>query len=161
VSAYTVSKVVIDALMTAALRWSEETPGGLGYYWFGGGRRVESAAATPIGQMLWYTNWYHADGWFKDAEWFDSEVDEVPDEPVYEYDPLPGDPAPLVVLRLIDNYVYQTGGEPEDWRPTEAFGFVDMLRRVAIGKLPGYADLPWCFAEDDRDIFQRDAGDRR
>lgn len=102
--------------------------------------------------MLWHANWYHADGWVTDADW--AESDGVPAEPVYEYEPLPGVPAPLVVLRLIDNYVYQTAGEPEEWRPTEAFGFVHALQGVAIDRLLRDSDLPWTLVEDDRDSVQ-------
>lgn len=106
--------------------------------------------------MLWHANWYHADGWVTDTDW--AESDGVAAEPVYEYEPLPGVPDPLVVLRLIDNYVYQTAGEPEEWRPTEAFGFVHALRGVAIGRLLHDSDLPWTVGEDDRDIFLRYGG---
>ena len=154
-SRYTVDKSVIDALVTAAVRWSEETPGGFSYHWHRGSRRVEATAATAVGQMLWHANWYAAGAWVEDAEWAKDKVEDVPDEPAYEYDPLPGFPAPLVVLRLIDNYVYQTAGEPEEWRPSEPFGFVYALRNHAIGLLPGYKDLPWSIGPDGRDIFLR------
>jgi hypothetical protein len=54
---YFVDKAVIDALVTAAVRWSEETPGDFSDHWHHGSRRVNTAAATTIGQMLWYANW--------------------------------------------------------------------------------------------------------
>jgi hypothetical protein len=153
VSSYTVDKTVIDALLTAAVRWSEDSPVGFSYHWYEGDGRVDAGTATAVGQMLWHANWYHADGWVKATD----QVEDVP-EPVYVYEPLPGVPAPLVVLRLIDNYTYQTAGEPEEWRPTEPFGFVHALRGAAISRLPGYGDLPWTLGEADRDIYLRLGG---
>jgi hypothetical protein len=158
VSTYTVDKAVIDALLTAAVRWSEESAAGFSYHWHYGARQVDAENATAVGQILWHANWYHADGWVNDAEWAKDEIDDVPGEPVYEFEPLPGVPAPLVVLRLIDNYTYQTAGEPEEWRPTEPFGFVHALRGQAIVRLPGYKDLPWTIGPDDRDIYLRLGG---
>ena len=146
------SKAVIDALVTAAVRWSDETPGGNSYHWHYGARRIDPGTATAIGQMLWHANWYMAEGAAKGL------VEGVPDEPVYEYQPLPGVPAPLVVLRLIEDYVYQTAAEPEEWWPTEAFGFVHALRGRAIQRLPGYKDLPGTIGEQDRDIYLRFGG---
>jgi hypothetical protein len=157
VSSYTVNKAVIDALLTAAVRWSEDSPVGFSYHWHDGDGRVDAGTATAVGQLLWHANWYHADGWVKDAEWARDQVEDVP-EPVYEYEPLPGVPAPLVVLRLIDNYTYQTAGEPDEWRPTEPFGFVHALSRAAISRLPGYGDLPWTLGDEDRDIYLRPGG---
>lgn len=147
-----VSKAVIDALVTAAVRWSDETPGGTSYHWHYGARRIDPGTATAIGQMLWHANWYRAEGAAKGL------VEGVPDEPVYEYQPLPGVPAPLVVLRLIEDYVYQTADEPEEWRPSEAFGFVHALRGEAIRRLPGYRDLPSTIGEQDRDVYLRLGG---
>ena len=152
-SAYIVSKAVIDALVTAAVRWAEESPVGFKYYWHRGGRRVDAGTAAAVGQMLWHANWYRVDGWVNDADRARDHVADVADEPVYAYEPLPGVPAPLVVLRLIDNYVYQTAGEPEEWRRTEPFGFVDVLAGWAISRLPGYDTLPWTIGEQDRNIF--------
>jgi hypothetical protein len=156
VSSYTVSKAVIDALVTAAVKWAQDSAGGFRYHWQNGAVQVNGATATPIGQMLWHANWYHADGWVTDTDW--AESDGVAAESVYEYVPLPGVPDPLLVLHLIDNYVYQTAGEPEEWRPTEAFGFVHALQGVAIGRLLHDSDLPWTLGEQDRDIFLRYGG---
>lgn len=156
VGAHMVSKTTIDAMMTAAVRWSEETPGGSRYYWHDGSRSIDASSATAIGQMLWSANWYRAGGWLKEADWATEEdLAEIPEEPTYEYEPLPGEPEALVVLRVIANYSYQTSGEPEEWRPSEPFGFIHALQSRAIGRLPGYADLPWGLGDNDRDIFQR------
>lgn len=151
-----VSKTTIDAMMTAAVRWAEETPGGVRYYWHHGSRSIDASSATAIGQMLWYANWYHAEGWFKEADWATEEdLAEVPEEPTYAYEPLPGEPDALVILGVIANYSYQTSGEPEGWRPSEPFGFIHALQNRAIARLPGFADLPWGLGNNDRDIFQR------
>lgn len=152
-SSYTVAKAVIDALVTAAVKWAEDVPGGFRYHWNHGAGQVNAATATQVGQMLWRANWKHAEGWALEAVRVESE--QVPPKPVFKYEPLPGVPDPLIVLRLIENYVYQTADEPEQWRPTEAFGFVHALQSAAIGRLLRETELPWTLGENKRDVFLR------
>ncbi len=145
------SRTTIDALVTAAIKWTDDTDA-FRYYWRGGVGRVTPETATSVGQMLWSANWYHADGWVEDTDW--AERGGVP-EPVYAYEALPGVPDPAIVLRVISNYVYQTAGHPDDWRPSEPFGFVYALQVVAIERLLHDVDLPWGIGDDDRDLFRR------
>ena len=94
-------------------------------------------------------------GWLREADWAtEADLADIAEEPSYVYDPLPGEPNALVILRVIADYSYQTAGEPEQWRPSEPFGFIHALQNRAVERLPGFADLPWGLDDDgDRDIF--------
>ena len=49
---------------------------------------------------------------------------------------------PVQILKLISHYEYQAC-EAEDWTGSEAATLCDILRRKAIGMLPGYDNAPW------------------
>jgi hypothetical protein len=144
-SANFVPKAHIDALVTAALTWGYLEPG---EFWFrrAGTRMIRKVSwehATEVGEMLWRYNWDVTEG----------PVDPTVPMPVYEFERYPGEPDPVVVLKAIDYYVYQTGDEPEEYEFSEAAGFMDYLRGVAGSKLPGYDKAP--YGIEDREAFRR------
>jgi len=49
---------------------------------------------------------------------------------------------PVVILKAIDCYEYQTCEHPE-WEQSEAHAFCQALRKRMISMLPGYEDAPW------------------
>ena len=61
-SSHPVAKTVVDALVTAAAKWSQDVPGVLRYHWQHGAGHVDAMTAAPGGQMLCHPNWHHADG---------------------------------------------------------------------------------------------------
>lgn len=173
-SAFIVSKEHIDALVQAALaNKSPQYPGdccgsGMSYYWpeveygptgrelvHGGFDNYEDWQAamqaayhdcrqdspSRLGQMLWGENHRSVNARYQE--------DDI--EPLYEYAPLPGVVNPVVVLKAIDCYEYQTC-EHEDWEASEAHKFCETLRGKMIGWLPGYDDAPWGI--DDRHAFE-------
>ena len=52
------------------------------------------------------------------------------------------DDAPVVVLKSIACYEYQTCEHPT-WKESAAFEFCEMLRHHTIALLPGWEDAPW------------------
>jgi hypothetical protein len=62
--------------------------------------------ATDIGAMLWRYNYDVTEGWVDPPEvrW-----------PGYQFERYPGEPNPVVVLKPIDFYGYQTADDPETY----------------------------------------------
>jgi len=145
VSATFLPKAHIDALVTAALHWAE--PDGFRYRRLMTMRMLTLTAANAdrVGGMLWRANYDHTEGWAPPEE------RRVAEMPTYAFEPLPGVPDPVVVLRAISCYRYQTAGDPEDFEVTEAYGFLDWLTQTAVHHLPGWGSLPWVI--EDRDVF--------
>ena len=139
-----VSKHTIDALVTSALTWGGVEPGVFLFRPVGTMqmRRLGRRQADEVGGMLWRQNWETAEAW----------LDGV-DAPVYEFEPYPGTPDPLVVLKTISDYEYQTETDPEIWDVSEAAGFTRYLRSSAETRLAGWSDAPWGL--DDRTAFAR------
>lgn len=58
----------------------------------------------------------------------------------------PDSHAPVVLLKAIDCYEYQSCEHP-DWEKSEAHAICDALRDRLIGQLPGYDEAPWGIEE--------------
>jgi hypothetical protein len=144
-SANFVPKDTIDALVTAALTWGYVRPGEFMFRPLRTRmmRTVTWDDATAVGEMLWRQNWNVTEGW----------VDPSVDMPEYVFERYAGEPDPVVILKTISYYGYQTGDEPEDYEGSEAAGFLYYLSGVAASKLPGYDDAP--FGIYDREAFTR------
>jgi hypothetical protein len=164
----------IDALLTAALRL-RKNGAPLCWYWpnlddearsltyqagepWGPGaielandrRRVLTRqSAGRVGAMLLAQNRYSVD--FRYAE-------EEAEEP-YLFNELPGKIDPLIVLKALAGYEYQSCETP-DWEESEAFTFCLALRLLCINELPGY-DAAKGWSIDDRSIFVKAAGRSR
>ena len=144
-SANLLPKVHIDALVTAALHWAD--PDGFRY------RRLltmrmltlTTANADQVGEMLWRANYDNTEGWALPEE------RSVVEMPAYTFERLSGHPDPVVVLKAISCYRYQTAGDPEDFEGTEVCGFLDRLTAAAIRQLPGWDEAPWYI--EGRDVF--------
>jgi hypothetical protein len=154
VSANLVAKTVIDLLVTAAAKWPSAAGTPFSYYWIRtGGRDVTLKTADRVGQMLWLHNWEITEGWVERDE------RSVPDPPEYVWEPLAGAPDPLLVLRQISYYQYQSvGDEVEGWLLGEPSAFLRALQSHAQGLLPGMSDLPWGVGDGQRDLFLRFGG---
>ena len=148
-SANFVDKTVIDLLLTAARKWPDGNEPWFYYWCRDGSHPVTDETADAVGRMLWGANWDATEGWaYEDGGETESPV------PAYRYAELPGVPDPLVVLRAISYYGYQTAGdEVEEWLLSEPSAFLDRLAHTAWHKLPGMADVPWGFDDSHRDIF--------
>lgn len=163
-SAYIVGKTHIDAMLTAGLhspwsgygplRWfdaeepdgdcfAEGEPWGPGSIRWTNEHRQELTRETAgrVGAMLWAENRRSVNHRYAEDEW---------EEP-YEFHPLAGPPDPLVVLKAISCYEYQSC-EHLGWLKSEARRFCEVLRGRAIGALPGYEDAPG-WEVHDRDVF--------
>ncbi len=95
-------------------------------------RELTSETASIVGMMLVAQN-------YASVNYRYAEKDE---EPIYRYKPLAGYPNPVIVLKAIDCYEYQSCETP-DWEETEAHAFCQSLRKRMIHHLPGYDDAPW------------------
>lgn len=140
-SQHLVSKDTIDALVTAALTWGPEPD----EFWYRpiGTRRLRKVGlnqATETGEMLWRKNW-------EMAEWAETGAE----YPTYEFEAYPGTPDPVVILKTIAYYEYQTSDVGEIWESSEAAGFMRWLRSDAIVQLAGWEEAPWGI--DDREAF--------
>lgn len=155
-SAFVVDKTHIDALVTAGLsgprrygdmRWlwpelsaeDERDAYEAGQPW--GPRAVELAqerthfltdeTAGRVGAMLWAENRASVNHRYDEDEW----------EPPYEFKRLGGTVDPVIVLKAIACYEYQSCEHP-DWERSEAHTFVRALEAKMIRSLPGYDDAP-------------------
>jgi len=154
-----VERAHIDALLTAAVKWGEREPEYARFSFCGerpdgdGGVPRSPASlttenASELGREIWL---FH----FEMCGWWDEEEEEIPDTDEvagYTFDPLPGDPDPLVILRSVSFYEYQTAPEElEEWSDTNTYRFLQYLRSAAIERLPGLGRVPWGIS--DRDVF--------
>ncbi len=114
-SAFLVSKRLIDLLVTAV---------GVG--------RGDRAASTQLGQRLWEENQKSLGARYHDNDPL----------PPYEFTPFEGSIDPVVVLKQIDCYEYQSC-EHDGWISSKAREFCTELRDTMIGQLPGYDEAPW------------------
>jgi hypothetical protein len=153
-SAFVVSTVHIDAMLTAGLRFGPPSGARL-MTWFwpaldaasdrGGWtsaqllrqarerrRELTTQTAGRVGAMLLAENRRSVDHRYDEQEW---------EEP-YLFTPLSGVPDPVIVLKAIACYRYQACEHP-GWPSSEAAAFCDALQTRAIGCLPGYAAAPW------------------
>ena len=151
-SAFEVSAVHIDALVSAALRgtrhghltWyhgeiphtapGEMLPGGDDYLTALASTRREVIRdnAETWGAALLAENRRSVNHRYDESEW----------EAAYSFTEIRGDLDPVAILAAIDCYEYQSCEHPE-WQSSEAHAFCAALRNLMIHKLPGYADAPW------------------
>lgn len=120
-SAFIVSKLHIDFLITAAVGW----------------KALEIEEADKTGAMLWREN-------YKSVNYRYQERDRCPKYTLTPFDatsPLCKN-LPINVLSCIACLEYQSCEHP-GWARSEAKRFLSELRDVAIRQLPGYADAPW------------------
>ena len=153
-SAWIVDRAHIDLMVTAGLDFSGQHLS-LRWWWDNPLRSDELTPlnADAVGRMLWAENLasvaarYPAD---KSGERPGPSGFRDEDVESYRFDSIPGRIDPVVVLKSIDCYEYQSC-EHKGWRTSEAHAFCDALRKAAIGRLTGYGDAPWGF--DDRRLF--------
>lgn len=139
-----VSKTEIDLLLTAALHWGNPNFSYRLYIWAPNkmfGRTLTPENADEVGGVLWREN-------FLKAEW-----DQDPENaPSYTFERLPGTPTPVVVLKAIAHYSYQSeGDQPDEWVTSEPYAFLETLKNHAISHLPQWDDVPWGI--ENRDIL--------
>ncbi|SEC27651.1 hypothetical protein SAMN04489844_1997 [Nocardioides exalbidus] len=170
-----ISKTHVDALITAARRWSSSTLALELPAHVADELALTDEDADRAGFTLLITNWNtavlggdpeqgHVDE--DEIEWMEQEyIDDGFAKPTaYAFDELPGSPAPERVLRLIASYRYQSDWEGEGLR--HAAGIIDALEAAArhqlggrsaadLTEMPGFQDTPWLPGEDDRDLFLR------
>lgn len=161
-SAFVVSTVHIDAMLTAGLRLpTAYVSSPLLWFWptidaasdpgswtsdelqrqaMERRHRLTEQTAGQVGAMLLAENRRSVDHRYNEQEW---------EEP-YLFTALPGRPDPVVVLKAIACYRYQSCEHP-GWPSSEAYAFCDALRERAINCLPGYAAAPWEI--DDAHVF--------
>jgi hypothetical protein len=120
-SAWIVSKKHIDLLVTAALSAKYMTPAG-------GDERQPS----ELGLMLWVENHKSVNSRYSETR--------MPEG--YKFTRFPGKIDPIVVLKQIACYEYQSC-EHDTWKTSEAFKFCQALTTEMINALPGYSEAPW------------------
>src|SRR5581483_9476890 len=112
---------------------------------------VTRTNASDVGQMLWTENHKSLRHRYTDA-------DESWPAEQYDFAEIHGRLDPVVVLKAIDCYEYQSCEHPE-WEESAAYSLCDALRRVAIARLPGYESAPWGL--DEESLVTRDEIERR
>lgn len=156
-SAFVVGKEHIDLLITAGivltrpygpLRWNTSADEN---EWKP--NQLDHENAADIGRMLWLENYASVDRLYGD--------DELPG-PVgltfdkvskYVFRAVNGSLDPVVVLKAIDCYEYQSCEHP-GWKTSQARRFCDSLRRACISKLKGYDEAPWEFSDRNHFLMQ-------
>lgn len=156
-SAWIVDKAHIDLLITAGLvlsrphgplRWNESSDENV---WKSRELRQENAA--DIGRMLWLENYASVDRLYGDEDELPGPVGLTFDKVgKYVFRPINGTLDPVVVLKAIDCYEYQSCEHP-GWKTSEARRFCQSLQSTCIGRLKGYDDAPWGF--EDRNYFTK------
>lgn len=156
-SAWIVSKEHVDLLVTAGLmfpqhgnlRWSTEPDTHKP-------TELERENATDAVRMLWLENFAsvdHAYGDEDDRELPGADVT-LPQIQRAVFRPINGTLDPVVVLKALQSYEYQSCEHP-GWSKSQARRFCEALREAAIDRLPGYDEAPWGF--DDRNYFTKAA----
>lgn len=160
-SAFQVSTHHIDAMITAGLRWAPVNDS-LRWYWPDLGEQPDLAAisvdelrrmsrreaelstgtAGRVGAMLLAENRRSVNHRYREDEL---------EEP-YLYTPIIGVPHPVIVLKAIRCYEYQTCEHPA-WRYSEAYAFCQALLSRALHQFPGSDAAPWGI--ETRDVFPR------
>lgn len=158
-SAYEVGKVHIDAMITAGMVWGmphrhdgpirwmvrvEDHPdysrafqpgepwGPLASKVYEDSRReLTRETAGTVGALLMAENRRSVDFRYDESEL----------EQPYVYKELQGTPDPVLILKAISCFEYQSCETP-DWPKSEAFAFCRALEQRAISNLPGYRDAP-------------------
>src|SRR5262249_54372168 len=105
-------------------------------------RELTRQTVGRVGAMLLAENRRSVDHRYNEQEW----------EQPYLFTELPGRPDPVVVLKPVACYRYQSCEHP-DWRTSDAAAFCDALQDRATRCLPGYATAPWEI--DDTQVFTR------
>lgn len=134
-SAFVVTKQHIDAMVTGGL----PRPGETG--WIRWSDPVDPArthvlnrdTADRAGALLWQENRVSVNHRYHDGD----EIDVL-----YAFQRHGQNP--VVVLKLIDCYEYQSCEHP-GWKESQAKRLCDQLRKQVISKLPGYDEAPWGF----------------
>ena len=130
-SAFVVRKRHIDVLITAGIVFKRD--GGL--YWYDATnqtRKLDYTTADEVGTMLLAENVKSVNHRYGENE---------ESEP-YAFTRVSGTPDPIVVLKAIACYEYQSC-EHDGWKRSDAHAFCDALQSVAIHALPGYGNAPW------------------
>jgi len=162
VSAFVVDASHIDLLVSAGLVFPERHCQNSKLRWqvpnTNPVERVELTYenADAIGVMLWAENYRSVDHRYPDDE------EDLPGPDgfsgattlTYVFDSIGGMLDPVVVLKALQCYEYQSCEHPE-WKTSSARQFCEALRKVAIALLPGYSEAPWSF--NDRAFFVKQA----
>lgn len=153
-SCYMVSTTHIDAMLTAGIRlpgpfgpmtWLDrEIPEGeVSGLYVGLQQALTEATAGRVGAMLLAENRRSVN-----HRYAESEIEQP-----YVFHPLDGMPDPVIALKAIAGYQYQSNEHP-GWMASEARRFCEALRYVCVWALPGMDDSPgWAIRDSDRRIF--------
>jgi len=146
-SAFVVADTHIDALVTAGLAFARPSEPMTWYH--AGPDDLERAYQlrpdnpTEVGAMLLAANQNSVKFHYGER---------AGTEPAYSFRRLTGGPDPVVVLKGIACFEYQSCDHP-DWPASQARQFCQELRDRCIDRLPGYDQAPWGLS--DRRIFLR------
>ena len=127
-SAWTVTKAHIDYLIMAAKKFGIP----IGVYWGQDGKRLPGSDPSEVGRMLWEENYKSVNFRYGDNT----------ATPAYDFSAIGRQVEPVVVLKAISCYEYQSC-EHGEWEASEAKQFCDSLAKATIATLPGFADAPW------------------
>lgn len=126
-SAHLVSEKNIHALVNYG---SRREYGSIPKYWFGEWKEINPQSA---GQILWNEN----------NRSVNFRYDEQEPDPVYTFRPAPFQNYTAVqIIKACDCLDYQSC-ETDDWKNTEAYAILHMIRERAIHALPGYEEAAW------------------
>jgi len=132
VSSYVVGDDEIDLLVSQAITGPTVNH----FYW--NGRPMLDSDMDEIGRMLIAEN--HASISYAYSPEPASELGVGPIG--YTWRATPPTIDPVVVLKAINNYCYQSCEHP-GWADSDARKFCDLLRDKTIRSLPGYDEAPW------------------
>ncbi len=143
-SAYVVDREHIRYLVSAGLAWDHISNGHLQWYWRSGWHKLEGENASRVGQMLWDENIRSIEGRYPDCVGHEERMPgAVGENYLFDFERWPlGQIQPVQVFKACACYSYQSC-EHEEWEASEAFAYIQALRKRAEGALPGYEDAEW------------------
>ncbi len=153
-SAWVVSKTHIDLLVTAGLVLPGRAVVNSNLNWYSQGPNphhlgtLDHTNADEVGVMLWAENYRSVDKRYPGAD----DKGDLPGPEgftgattlTYQHTMIPGVIDPVVVLKAIGCYEYQSC-EHDEWPTSPAFAYCRALEKHAIQLLPGYDAAPWGF----------------
>ena len=155
-SAWIVSGAHIDLLITAGLDMPKRNFVGDSLRWYGAHNgELSPGNADVIGGKLWAENYASVNDRYADEaeEPLPGPEDfEGTDTLTYVFERIPGKLDPVVVLKAVRCYEYQSC-EHDGWGASEAKLIVESLTSACVDALPGYNEAPWGFG--DRHYFTR------
>jgi hypothetical protein len=142
VSAFVVTTEHVDAIIGAALHYGNDWAG-VCWHWGNPSRRgkLTHENADDVGAMLFAENVRAVDHRYDDSR-TEAMVPDYADAIPYTYREPKRMPTIVEALKAVRCLQYQCA-EPDDYRETQAWHFLEAVTNMLVSKLPGWESAPW------------------